>query len=502
MGNGNCGKAAKQWNNANDSSNVPQKKSQNEIVLVAHKKQSKMLTSSASACDLRFSDVNNGSLDASSPRGVLDSCFRGSESEASFKENTTQSESPSKSRALTNWSRFFKLWKKKSTKHLRTFHPLAMPKLSREKSRSTREDPDLTHIYNYRSSLKEFTLSELQTATKNFSSENLIGKGGYAEVYKGCLQDGTLVAVKRLTKGTVDEKTCGFLCEIGIIAYVDHPNTAKLVGCDSDGIHLVFQLSPLGSLASILHGSKDKPDWSKRYRIALGTANGLTYLHEGCQKRIIHRDIKADNILLTEDYEPQVSGLKHLTGLSLKWKGCTIMRIESHFCRFVILDLRSGCQDSGLTTTYFAPEYFMHGIVDEKTDVYSFGVLLLELITGRRAVDHLQQSVVIWAKPLLDSNDIRELVDPSLGDNYDAEEIDRAVLTASLCIEQSPILRPKMSQVVILLRGDEDNAQSVKESQKQTHRRTYSEELFDAQEYNSTRYLSDISRFKEIALGS
>ncbi|KAH9688879.1 Receptor-like cytosolic serine/threonine-protein kinase RBK2 [Citrus sinensis] len=474
MGNGNCGKAAKQWyacvlhvfsfgNNANDSSNVPQKKSQNEIVLVAHKKQSKMLTSSASACDLRFSDVNNGSLDASSPRGVLDSCFRGSESEASFKENTTQSESPSKSRALTNWSRFFKLWKKKSTKHLRTFHPLAMPKLSREKSRSTREDPDLTHIYNYRSSLKEFTLSELQTATKNFSSENLIGKGGYAEVYKGCLQDGTLVAVKRLTKGTVDEKTCGFLCEIG---------------------------------------SKDKPDWSKRYRIALGTANGLTYLHEGCQKRIIHRDIKADNILLTEDYEPQVSGLKHLTGLSLKWKGCTIMRIESHFCRFVILDLRSGCQDSGLTTTYFAPEYFMHGIVDEKTDVYSFGVLLLELITGRRAVDHLQQSVVIWAKPLLDSNDIRELVDPSLGDNYDAEEIDRAVLTASLCIEQSPILRPKMSQVVILLRGDEDNAQSVKESQKQTHRRTYSEELFDAQEYNSTRYLSDISRFKEIALGS
>ncbi|KAH9754823.1 Receptor-like cytosolic serine/threonine-protein kinase RBK2 [Citrus sinensis] len=475
MGNGNCGIAAKPWyacvllhvfsfgNNANDSSNVPQKKSQNEIVLVAHKKQSKMLTSSASACDLRFSDVNNGSLDASSPRGVLDSCFRGSESEASFKENTTQSESPSKSRALTNWSRFFKLWKKKSTKHLRTFHPLAMPKLSREKSRSTREDPDLTHIYNYRSSLKEFTLSELQTATKNFSSENLIGKGGYAEVYKGCLRDGTLVAVKRLTKGTVDEKTCGFLCEIG---------------------------------------SKDKPDWSKRYRIALGTANGLTYLHEGCQKRIIHRDIKADNILLTEDYEPQVSALKHLTGLSLKWKGCTIMRIESHFCRFVILDLRSGCQDSGLTTTYFAPEYFMHGIVDEKTDVYSFGVLLLELITGRRAVDHLQQSVVIWAKPLLDSNDIRELVDPSLGDNYDAEEMDRAVLTASLCIEQSPILRPKMSQVVILLRGDEDNAQSVKESQKQTHRRTYSEELFDAQEYNSTRYLSDISRFKEIALGS
>lgn len=167
-----------------------------------------------------------------------------------------------------------------------------------------------------------------------FLAENLIGKGGYAKVYRGCLRNGQLIAVKWLIKGTADEKTAAFLSELGIIAHVDHPNTAKLFGCCIEGgMHLVFQLSSFGSLGSLLHGlcnlpllvhiaffvygllrcinnfpgSKDnKLDWRKRYKIALGTADGLLYLHESCQRRIIHRDIKADNILLTQDYEAQV----------------------------------------------------------------------------------------------------------------------------------------------------------------------------------------------------
>ncbi|KAH8490994.1 hypothetical protein H0E87_023215 [Populus deltoides] len=151
---------------------------------------------------------------------------------------------------------------------------------------------------------------------------------------------------------------------------------------------------------------------------------------------------------------------------------------------------------------YFAPEYYMHGIVDEKTDIYAFGVLLLELITGRRPVDRLQQSLVVWAKPLLDNNDTKELADPSLGDNYDLEEMDRVVLTASLCIEQSPVLRPRMSQVVILLRGDEYVSERAKKGKGRALLRTYSEEIFDAQDYNSTRYLNDLKRYKELALGS
>lgn len=321
-------------------------------------------------------------------------------------------------------------------------------------------------------------------ATNNFNHENLIGKGGFAEVYKGCLPDGRLVAIKQLTKGTLDEKTAGFLNELGIIAHVDHPNTAKLLGCGIDGgMHLVFELSPLGSLGSALHGSQVELDWSKRYKIALGAADGLLYLHENCRRRIIHRDIKADNILLTKNFEPQICDFGLAKWLPTQWTHHNVSKFEGTF-------------------GYFAPEYYMHGIVDEKTDIYAFGVLLLELITGRRPVDHLQQSLVIWAKPLLDNNDTKELADPSLGDNYDLEEMDRVVLTASLCIEQSPVLRPRMSQVVILLRGDEYVSERAKKGKGRTLLRTYSEEIFDAQDYNSTRYLNDLKRYKELALGS
>ncbi|KAI9186917.1 hypothetical protein LWI28_022262 [Acer negundo] len=457
-----------------------EKASEDEIVSEKHTKWATKFSSSASAHDLRCSDVEKERQDGTSPRGVLEACLRGSDSVTdSSKENSMVSVTHfSNSRALTNWGKFLKLWKRKSVKRL---SPLTIPRMSKRKSRSTREDPELTHIYNYKSSLMNFSLSELQTATNNFNSENLIGKGGFSEVYKGCLKDGRLVAIKRFTRGTEHERTNGFLCEIGIIAYVDHPNTAKLVGCGNDGMHLVLQLSPLGSLGSLLYGSKDRLDWSKRYKIALGTADGLTYLHEGCQKRIIHRDIKADNILLTEDFEPQICDFGLAKWLPRQWTHHNVSKFEGTF-------------------GYFAPEYTMHGIVDEKTDVYAFGVLLLELITGRRALDHLQQSVVLWAKPLLDNNDIRELADPSLGDNYDLEELNRVVLTASLCIER--LINVLVLQVVILLRGDEYAEECAKEQQKPTHKRTYSEELLDAQEYNSTRYLGDLNRLKEIALGS
>ncbi|KAG2694909.1 hypothetical protein I3760_08G165800 [Carya illinoinensis] len=404
-----------------------------------HRRQGALLPSSLSAQDLRCLDIEKEKEDVSSPRGVLEACIRGLESDMdSSKHNCTEMDT----RSNSSWRRFFKLWKNRSIKRLASFPPLGK------------------------------------------SKENLIGKGGYAKVYKGCLQDGQLIAVKRLTKGTADEKTSGFLSELGIIAHVDHPNTAKLIGCGIEGgMHLIFQLSPLGSLGSLLHGSKDnKLDWSKRYKIALGTADGLLYLHESCQRRIIHRDIKADNILLTEDFEPQICDFGLAMWLPKQWTHHNVSKFEGTF-------------------GYFAPEYFMHGTVDEKTDVFSFGVLLLELITGRQALDDLQQSLVIWAKPLLDKDDLKELVDPSIGDNYDTEEMDRMVLTASMCIEQSPILRPRMNQVVILLRGDDRVSDCAVESPRPTFWRTYSEELLDIQEYNSTKYLSDLKLHEQVALG-
>ncbi|KAK6911496.1 Serine-threonine/tyrosine-protein kinase, catalytic domain [Dillenia turbinata] len=389
-----------------------------------------------SIVDLRSLDMDMEAEDCSSPRGVLEVCSVGLESETSTdKTSTTESEAPSNSKAVSQWRGFFKLWKKKSVKRLPSFPPLNMSHPSRRKSKSIKDamppvlkTPAEANFYNFKASWKNFSLSDLQNATNNFSNDNLIGKGGYAEVYKGCLAHGQLIAVKRLMKGTSEERTAGFLSELGTIAHVDHPNTAKLIGYGVEGgLHIVLQLSPLGSLGSILRGMREKLNWDARYKIALGTADGLQYLHDNCQRRIIHRDIKADNILLTENFEPQICDFGLAKWLPRQWTHHNVSKFEGTF-------------------GYFAPEYFMHGIVDEKTDVYAFGVLLLELITGRQALDELKQSVVIWAKPLLDDNNLKELVDSALGDAYNLQEMTRVVLTASLCIEQSPILRPRMSQ--------------------------------------------------------
>ncbi|KAJ6808859.1 receptor-like cytosolic serine/threonine-protein kinase RBK2 [Iris pallida] len=190
---------------------------------------------------------------------------------------------------------------------------------------------------------------------------------------------------------------------------------------------LVLQLSEHGSLASFLHGSKEKLDWSVRYRVAIGTAEGLEYLHERCPRRIIHRDIKAANILLSENFEPQISDFGLAKWLPDKLTHFTISSFEGTF-------------------GYLAPEYLMHGIVNEKIDVFAYGVLLLELVTGRKAIDSSKQSLVIWAKPLLERKKIKELLDPSLGEAYDSTELKRVTNTAYLCIQQSAILRPRMTQ--------------------------------------------------------
>ncbi|KAH8490993.1 hypothetical protein H0E87_023214 [Populus deltoides] len=222
-------------------------------VSVKPKKHSPVISSSASSVDLRASDMERERQDGSSPRGVIEACLTGLESNSDFTRNSTAESEVPRSKAHSNWSRFFKSWKRFSLKHLTS--PPPVPKEPKRKSRSTRENTVLRNLYNFKSTLQHFTFAELKMATNNFNHENLIGKGGFAEVYKGCLPDGRLVAIKQLTKGTLDEKTAGFLNELGIIAHVDHPNTAKLLGCGIDGgMHLVFELSPLGSLGSALHG--------------------------------------------------------------------------------------------------------------------------------------------------------------------------------------------------------------------------------------------------------
>eukprot|EP00262_Sarcandra_glabra_P001271 TRINITY_DN11305_c0_g3_i1.p1 TRINITY_DN11305_c0_g3~~TRINITY_DN11305_c0_g3_i1.p1 ORF type:complete len:497 (-),score=70.90 TRINITY_DN11305_c0_g3_i1:273-1763(-) len=426
-----------------------------------------------------------------SPSGDLEDCMRslGSESSSSKTSTSSSEEQPPNPTVPSHWRGFFRLLKQRSMRRLSTFPPLSVPMLSRRASRTTQENsnsipipPDGMEFCRLKPSWKNFTLAELRTATNNFSSENMIGKGGYAEVYKGCLPDGQLVAIKRLTRGTYEERIGDFLSELGIIVHINHRNAAKLIGFGVEGgNHLVLQLSHHGSLASMLHGPKEKLNWSIRYKVALGTAEGLQYLHESCQRRIIHRDIKAANILLTENFEPQICDFGLAKWLPEQWTHHTVSKFEGTF-------------------GYLAPEYFMHGIVDEKTDVFAFGVLLLELITGRRALDSFQKSLVMWAKPLINKNNIRELVDPSLVDGYDSQQMNCLLLAASLCIQHSSIMRPQMNQVVQILKGDATSLDSPKQSQRPRLQRTYSEELFDSEEYNVSRYLNDLNRHKELAL--
>ncbi|KDP43801.1 hypothetical protein JCGZ_23009 [Jatropha curcas] len=289
--------------------------------------------------------------------------------------------------------------------------------------------------------LRCFSYEEIANATNNFHTDNIVGRGGYAEVYRGDLCDGRRIAVKRLAKDNKDAtKEKEFLTELGIIGHVCHPNTASLVGCCiENGLHLVFNFSQNGNLASALHGKTSKSlEWEVRYKIVLGVARGLHYLHKCCKHRIIHRDIKASNVLLGPDYEPEITDFGLAKWLPNKWTHHAVIPIEGTF-------------------GYLAPEYFMHGIVDEKTDVFAFGVLLLEIISGRRPVDSSKQNLLLWAKPLMESGKIAELADPKLEGKFNEEEMYRVVLTASYCVRQSSIWRPSMSEVLELLKNGNDS---------------------------------------------
>ncbi|KAL9262538.1 putative receptor-like serine/threonine-protein kinase [Drosera capensis] len=282
---------------------------------------------------------------------------------------------------------------------------------------------------------KCFSFEEIFLATNGFSSDNLVGKGGYAEVYRGKLGNGGLVAVKKLTRSSSEEKReREFLTEIGTIGHVNHPNVSTLIGCCIDnGLILIFHYSSRGSVASRLHdGELPALEWDKRYKIAIGTARGLHYLHKGCQRRIIHRDIKASNILLSEDYEPQISDFGLAKWLPAHWTHHSVLPIEG-------------------TVGYLAPEYFSHGIVDEKTDVFAFGVFLLELISGKKPVDASYQSLRNWAKPYLKGGEFEKLADPRLEGTYNSNEFKLLAFAASICIRASSTWRPTMGQVLEIM---------------------------------------------------
>uniref|UniRef100_A0ACD6A7K6 Uncharacterized protein n=1 Tax=Avena sativa TaxID=4498 RepID=A0ACD6A7K6_AVESA len=276
-----------------------------------------------------------------------------------------------------------------------------------------------------------FSYEEIHRATEGFRAGNLVGQGGSSEVYRGALPDGRAVAVKRLLGAAACERReRDFLAELGTVGHARHPNVCPLLGCCVDrDLYLVFAFSARGSVSACLHGDGEPAmGWEARYGVAVGTARGLEYLHKGCRRRIIHRDIKASNVLLTDDLQPQISDFGLAKWLPTEWTHRAIAPIEGTF----------GC---------LAPEYYTHGIVDEKTDVFAFGVFLLEVMAGRKPVDGSHRSLLSWARPLLNEGKTEALVDPRLaGGGYDAEQARRLAFVASLCIRAAAAWRPSMTE--------------------------------------------------------
>ncbi|KAF7818489.1 receptor-like serine/threonine-protein kinase ALE2 isoform X1 [Senna tora] len=290
-------------------------------------------------------------------------------------------------------------------------------------------------------SARTFALSELEKATNKFSSKRVLGEGGFGRVYHGTLEDGTEVAVKLLTRNNQNGDS-EFIAEVEMLSRLHHCNLVRLIGICIEGRRrcLVYELVPNGSVESHLHGVGQKKgplDWEARMKVALGAARGLAYLHEDSNPRVIHRDFKASNVLLEDDFTPKVSDF----GLARE-----ATEGSNHISTRVMG-----------TFGYVAPEYAMTGHLLVKSDVYSYGVVLLELLTGRKPVDmsqpHGQENLVTWARPLLASREgLEQLVDPSLAGSYDFDDMAKVAAIASMCVHPEVTQRPFMGEVVQALK--------------------------------------------------
>ncbi|KAL4585046.1 hypothetical protein LXL04_009659 [Taraxacum kok-saghyz] len=289
-----------------------------------------------------------------------------------------------------------------------------------------------------------FGFDLLRASTSHFSSENLIGKGGCHRVYKGMFPDGKMVAVK--IRKSSREAWKDYILEIEIMTSINHENITPLLGVcvEDDNLISVYDLVLRGNLEDNIHGAtKDKSvlSWEIRLNIAIKVAEALNYLHKECSRPVIHRDVKSSNILLSEEFEPQLSDF----GLAI-W-GPTSVPFLSH-------------SDVVGTFGYLAPEYFMYGKVSEKMDVYSFGVVLLELLTRKRPISSDpvkgEDSLVMWAKPKLEKGDLASILDVDLDKEVNKDQIVRMALAATLCLTQSARRRPTMSEVIKVLRGEHD----------------------------------------------
>ncbi|KAM3297587.1 hypothetical protein ACQJBY_039480 [Aegilops geniculata] len=291
-----------------------------------------------------------------------------------------------------------------------------------------------------------YSYKELHAATGGFSEENKLGEGGFGSVYWGKTPDGVQIAVKRLKPNNNNSKAeMEFAVEVEVLARVRHRNLLGLrgycAGAAADQRMIVYDYMPNLSLLSHLHGqfaSDATLDWRRRVGVAVGAAEALVHLHHEASPSIIHRDIKASNVLLDSDFAPLVAdfgfaklvpdGVSHMT-----------TRVKG-------------------TLGYLAPEYAMWGKVSGACDVYSFGILLVELVSGRKPIERLpsgaKRTITEWAEPLIARGRLGDLVDPRLRGVYDAAELARMLEAAALCVQGEPERRPDMRAVVRILRGE------------------------------------------------
>lgn len=301
-------------------------------------------------------------------------------------------------------------------------------------------DDEISGIHD----VKLYTYKELRVATEDFSPANKIGEGGFGSVYKGRLKDGKIAAIKVLSPES-RQGVKEFLTEIEVISKIEHENLVELYGCCVGGNNriLVYNYLENNSLAQTLLGGSQRYSniqfsWRTRYNICVGVARGLAFLHEEVRPHIVHRDIKASNILLGKDLSPKIAdfGLAKLIPSNMTHVSTRVAG----------------------TIGYLAPEYAIRGQLTRKADIYGFGVLLVEIVSGRC---NTNTRLPIGEKYLLertwDLYERRELVgliDTALDGEFDVEEACRFLKVGLLCTQDSPKLRPSMSTVVKMLAGE------------------------------------------------
>ncbi|CAA2991703.1 probable LRR receptor-like serine threonine-kinase At1g56140 isoform X1 [Olea europaea subsp. europaea] len=284
-----------------------------------------------------------------------------------------------------------------------------------------------------------FDFQTLKKATKNFHQDNLLGRGGFGPVFLGKLEDERLVAVKKLSVDKSQQRESEFLAEVRIITSIQHKNLVRLLGCCSDGDQrlLVYEYLKNRSLDLIVYGKSDLfLNWSARFQIILGIARGLQYLHEDSHMRIIHRDIKASNILLDDKFQPRIGDF----GLA----------------RFFPEDQAYLSTNFAGTLGYTAPEYAIRGELSEKADIYSFGVLVLEIISCRKntnlTLPSEMQYLPEYAWKLYKHSRLNDLIDPRIREDGIVEkEVMHAIHVAFFCLHPQASSRPAMSEIVAML---------------------------------------------------